>query len=416
MAEITPRPVGRVEQLIGVPLRADVELPSGEELAAYEVELVPGRKGGRSRSWADPLWRLESEAPRVEAIDDHPAFEGMSVGRRRPVVRIVASEPIDTYAWRLWQDGEPIEAETKATAGIGPDGLHAELRPSRRLRRSGRAGRPRRKGVFYPPFDSHLPDMLRSDESRIAYTALTHAGHADQDAFAVDFNWHTGEADRGHWVRAAAAGVVSHVDPDNGQVHIRHPGFDGEHDWETVYAHLDPILVREGQRVRAYRRIGRIGSTYHGDEVISPHLHHQHRRDGQPVRMRLLVEGRPMAIGVSRSDPARTIAGKSPVPGWQRPRGPAPARLAVRTRRAADGHWSPWTEMGFILAAKDAPAIGEHDASFGSDAEGAAVALEYAGPSVEPGEYTVRYRAHGDAGTVTPWAYDHTIAVEPVLA
>jgi hypothetical protein len=35
---------------------------------------------------------------------------------------------------------------------------------------------------------------------------------------------------------------------------------------------------------------------------------------------------------------------------------------------------------------------------------------------VTPGEYTFRYRAVGDGGTRTPWAYDHSVDVEPALA
>jgi hypothetical protein len=69
-----------------------------------------------------------------------------------------------------------------------------------------------------------------------------------------------------------------------------------------------------------------------------------------------------------------------------------------------------------VITAKDAPAIGEHDGSFGSHADGVDIAAEYAGPAVEPGGYTVRYRASGDAGSVTPWAYDSSIVVEPALA
>jgi hypothetical protein len=270
--------------------------------------------------------------------------------------------------------------------------------------------------VFYPPVDSHLPDMPPSEDSRIAYTALSHAGHTDEDAFAVDFNWRSGEADRGHWVRAAAAGRVSRIEPDNGEVHIRHRRFDGDADWETVYAHLDPITVREGQRVRAYQRLGRIGSRYYGDTPISPHLHHQHRQDGRPTKMRLLVEGEVLPVEVSRRDPGHTIVDRRPIPGWERPRGPAPAQLAVRTRSAADQTWSPWSELELVVAAKDAPAIGEHDAAFGSGVDGAAIAVDYAGPAVAPGEYTVRYRARGDDGTTTPWGYDRTVVVEPALA
>ena len=381
----------------------------------HEVELVAGRKGARSRAWAEPLWRTASDQPRIATIDGHPAHEGVATGRRRPMIRIESTEPFDAFAWRLTQDGEPIASESRMTDGIDPDGRSAEFRPTRRLRRSGRTGKPRRKDAFYPPFDSHLPDMPRSEGSRIAYTPLTHDGHADHDAYAVDFNWRTGEADRGHWVRAAADGVVSKIDKDNGEVHLRHPGLAEDGKWTTVYAHLDPIRVKKGQRVKAYQRLGRIGSAYHGDANISPHLHHQHRRDDEPVKMRLLVDGEPTRIGVSRPDPRRTIEGE-PVPGWARPRGPAPARIAVRVRRAADGDWSPWTELEFVVANKDSPAIGEHDASFDSDPDGADIAVEYAGRVAGSGDYTVRYRAYGDQGTTTPWAYDRSIRVEPTFA
>lgn len=416
MASISPRPVEQVTSLIGTPLRADVSLPAGESLAGYEIELVPGNRGPRSGAWKQPTWQVTSRQPRVAAIDGHPAFEGMATRRRRPTVRIESDQPIDAYSWRITQDGEPVASGTKVTDAIEPDGLTAEFQPSGHLRRSGRRGKPRRKDVFYPPFDSHLPDMPRTGDSRIAYTALTHAGHDDQDAYAVDFNWRTGEADRGHWVRAAADGVVSKVDRANGEVHLKHPGVEDGSKWTTVYAHLDPIRVKKGQRVKTHQRLGRIGSTYYGDVEISPHLHHQHRRDGQPVKMRMLVDGRVRPIKASRAEPRRTFVSDEPVPGWVRPRGPAPAQVAVRVRRAEDRKWSPWTELEFTLVDKDSPAVGEHDASFGSAPEGADIAVEYAGPAVEPGDYTVRYRAHLADGATTPWAYDRSITVEPALA
>jgi hypothetical protein len=416
MTTVTPKPIGTYPSLIGVPLRADVTLRKDEQFAGFEIELVEGRKGGRSRAWDSPRWRMTSAQPQYAWLDDRRAFDGLRIARRRPLVRMQTASPIEAYSWMLHQDGEILEEGTRVADGIAADGLSFEFRPERRLRRSGRAGKPRLKGVFYPPFDSHLPGMPRSEASRISYAALTHPGHDDQDAYAVDFNWGSGGADRGHWVRAAANGRVRKVDRANGQVHIEHPKFDGETDWETVYAHLDPVLVKPGQRVKAQQRIGNIGSQYHGSGAISPHLHHQQRKDGVPLKMRLLVEGQEVPIGVSRPNPSRTVQWDRQVPGWLRPRGPAPARLVVRVRDAADGRWSERNDLRFVLAPKDDPALDEQAGAFGTVDADTDIAFDYNGPEVEPGEYTFRYRAIGDSGRPTPWAYDRSVIVQPALA
>ena len=416
MATVTPQPIGTYPSLVGVPLRADVTLPRGERLAGFEIELAEGRTGPRSAAWESPPWRMSSEEPQYVWLDERRAFDGQRIARRRPVVRLQTTAPIDAYSWELHQDGELLEEGAEVRDGIADEGRSFQFRPSRRLRRSGRAGKPRRKDVFYPPFDSHLPDMPRSDASRISYTALTHPGHDEQDRYAVDFNWGAGAADRGHWVRAAAAGRVSKVDRANGQVHIQHPQLDRQGAWETVYAHLDPVLVKPGQRVRAQQRIGRIGSRYHGSGAISPHLHFQQRRDGEPVTMRLLVEGEEIPVDISRRSPTGIERWDRPVPGWLRPRGPAPARLLVRARDAATGRWSAWNDLRFILATKDDPALDEQAGAFGTVDADTDIAFDYNGPEVEPGAYTVRYRAIGDGGTRTPWAYDRSVRVEPALA
>jgi len=416
MDAVTPRSVGTVTSLIGAPLEADVALPQDEQLAGFEIELVSGQKGSRSKAWRQPLWSYSSNEPRFVSVDGHRAFDGMLVKRRRPRFLLQATLPIDAYSWVLRQDGDVIEKGTDVTDGISDDGLTLHFRPEVRLRRSGQPGTARRKGVFYPPFESHLPNMPRTQDSRIRYTALNHAGHDDHDAYAVDFNWGAGGADKGHWVRSAAAGRVTRVDPANGQVHIKHPKFDGESTYETVYAHLDPVLVKVGERVSAQQRLGKIGAKYYGSEAISPHLHHQHLKGGEPVKMKLLIYGKETSIGVSRPNPGRTLIWETKVPGWTQPRGPAPARLSTRTRDAADQKWSGQNALRFIVAPKGAGVPEEQDALFGPTELSGGIAHVYNGPGVDPGEYTVRYRAIGDAGTETPWVYDKSIVVEPALA
>jgi murein DD-endopeptidase MepM/ murein hydrolase activator NlpD len=50
--------------------------------------------------------------------------------------------------------------------------------------------------------------------------------------------------------------------------------------WATFYAHLDKILVREGDKVTSGEKIGLMGSTGHAHGV---HLHFEVRHRSQPV-------------------------------------------------------------------------------------------------------------------------------------
>lgn len=421
MATVTPRPVGKVSSIIGAPFRASVELDDDEQLTGYDIQLVPGVKGPASQLWDKPAWSFTSDQPRFVTIDDRPSFEDVLVSRRRPVVQMAAGEPITAYEWTLRQDGDILEEATDVSDGISPDGLTFEFRPTERLRRSGRKAPAKRRGVFYPPFESHLPGQPRSEDTRIRYRALTHPGHDDHDAYAVDFNWGSGGADRGHWVRAAADGRVVKIVEDNGQVHIRHPNFANGVDYETVYAHMDPVLVKLHDRVTAQQRIGRIGSTYHGEGTISPHLHHQHLKDGEPIKMRLLIRDEVTTIPISKRAPDRVETWSEGVPGWVQPRGLAPARLAVRVKRARDDRWSRRNAIRFIVARKRDAVPGDQDELFldaaaRGDGTDDAIAYRYDGADLDAGKFSVRYRARGDAGSVSDWAYDQSIEVVPDLA
>jgi peptidase M23-like protein/putative peptidoglycan binding protein len=80
-------------------------------------------------------------------------------------------------------------------------------------------------------------------------------------------------------VRAAHAGRVTHAGWDSGGygylVVIRHG-----HHVRTFYAHLSRISVHRGERVRAGRRVGRVGAS---GEATGPHLHFEVRRRGAAV-------------------------------------------------------------------------------------------------------------------------------------
>ena len=58
-------------------------------------------------------------------------------------------------------------------------------------------------------------------------------------------------------------------------VRIRHEG-----GYETVYAHLESMSVRAGQRVRTGQKVGAVGMS---GQAVAPHLHYEVRKDGVAV-------------------------------------------------------------------------------------------------------------------------------------
>ncbi len=91
---------------------------------------------------------------------------------------------------------------------------------------------------------------------------------------------------RGRPVRAAGAGqvVMSQWNRDGFgyMVEIEHAPFEdeaGPHAFQTLYAHLDQLTVRVGQRVKAGQIIGKMGVT---GNATGPHLHFEVRLDRMP--------------------------------------------------------------------------------------------------------------------------------------
>lgn len=58
--------------------------------------------------------------------------------------------------------------------------------------------------------------------------------------------------------------------------------------WATLYAHLDEILVSEGQRVRLGESIGLMGNT---GRSTGPHLHFEIRKNKSPVDPLIYLPG-----------------------------------------------------------------------------------------------------------------------------
>jgi len=90
---------------------------------------------------------------------------------------------------------------------------------------------------------------------------------------------------RGTAVRSPAMGEVIFAGVQRGYgkvVKIRH-----DFGFETVYAHLNRIRVRVGQRVARGARVGDLGST---GRSTGPHLHYEVRVHGKPVNPMKFIE------------------------------------------------------------------------------------------------------------------------------
>lgn len=158
-----------------------------------------------------------------------------------------------------------------------------------------------RPGYYYPPF-----------KEGDWYQGATYAGHSD---FAVDWNKRTKAGgwldDRGEPVLAAADGTVAETTPVDGYVAIDHYG--GLE--RTEYRHMQPVMVKPGDKVKRGDQIGKIGEA--GNAPNGTHLHHvQYKRDklSQPfhaVQTRFL--GKTVDVSVGDSD-TRPKAWKPPTP------------------------------------------------------------------------------------------------------
>ena len=162
------------------------------------------------------------------------------------------------------QDDDVVEREDGENSGI-TDGRCIVFTPTFALRR-GRpgAGADVAEGEFELPF-----------AAGVTYDSRTYPRHSN---FAVDFN-RKDRQDAGEWVYAPAKGKVqlvikgSATNPVTGspsEVYIRHRG-----GWQTVYAHMDHIQVRRGDKVKVGQKLGRVSNV---GAPQGPHLHLQLRK------------------------------------------------------------------------------------------------------------------------------------------
>jgi len=83
-------------------------------------------------------------------------------------------------------------------------------------------------------------------------------------------------------VYATAHGVVEKVEKD----YSRNKGYgkriiiNHENGFETVYAHLNAIYVKEGEKIKRWQEIGEVGQT---GRSTGPHLHYEVRLQNKPL-------------------------------------------------------------------------------------------------------------------------------------
>jgi hypothetical protein len=99
---------------------------------------------------------------------------------------------------------------------------------------------------------------------------------------AIDLNLRSGgDTDLGQPVKASAAGTVTRVESLQNSygkyVIIEHNGT-----WSTLYAHLNQINVKVGDRVTDTTTIGTVGKS---GGVTSAHLHYEQRKNNTSVNI-----------------------------------------------------------------------------------------------------------------------------------
>ena len=113
----------------------------------------------------------------------------------------------------------------------------------------------------------------------ITYSQVGASTGRKMDPFYKAFVFHEGLdliVTRGTPVKSAAGGTVQKVQTSKKlgkTVEILHDG-----GYTTVYAHLESVSVRAGQKVDTGQRIGTVGMS---GKAFAPHLHYEVRRDGE---------------------------------------------------------------------------------------------------------------------------------------
>lgn len=113
----------------------------------------------------------------------------------------------------------------------------------------------------------------------ITYSQVGASTGMKMDPFYKAYVYHEGLdliVTRGTPVMATAAGTVQKVQTSKKlgkTLEVLHDG-----GYVTVYAHLESVLVRAGQKLQAGQKLGTVGMS---GKAFAPHLHYEVRRDGK---------------------------------------------------------------------------------------------------------------------------------------
>ena len=142
-----------------------------------------------------------------------------------------------------------------------------------------------------PPVDVR-PLLIRHDAKGDGRFAAPRSGHRQHRG--VDL-----AAELGSPVRTIRSGMVTRVGLHHGLgrfVEVAH-----RRDLHSLYAHLNEVDVRVGERVRQGERIGTVGKTGNARHPwIAPHVHLEVVRDGEPID--------PQTLGLVMVSPQTTPA------------------------------------------------------------------------------------------------------------
>ena len=113
----------------------------------------------------------------------------------------------------------------------------------------------------------------------ITYSQVGASTGMKMDPFYKAYVYHEGLdliVTRGTPVKATAAGTVQKVQTSKKlgkTVEVLHDG-----GYVTIYAHLESVQVRAGQKLQAGQKLGTVGMS---GKAFAPHLHYEVRRDGE---------------------------------------------------------------------------------------------------------------------------------------
>ncbi|MCA0332771.1 MAG: peptidoglycan DD-metalloendopeptidase family protein [Bacteroidetes bacterium] len=140
-----------------------------------------------------------------------------------------------------------------------------------------------KNAVAHEKFLNSLPSIkpVKAESLNRDVALLSGYGRRLHPVFRI-WRKHTGidfSCPKGTQIVATGQGVVSKIN-GNGRGYGKHVLIDHGYGYQTLYAHMSDIDVREGQKVERGTPIGKVGST---GTATAPHLHYEVRKNGEPI-------------------------------------------------------------------------------------------------------------------------------------